>query len=89
MTHFLMTKDNPTGHKLEDILTLIRKDVIDRCALIADDPKAEAKRVMANNMEILSYLTEAIALAENSTAILDKSFGPSTSADGGAPRIGR
>ena len=89
MTHFLMTKDNPTGHKLEDILTLIRKDVIDRCALIADDPKAEAKRVMANNMEILSYLTEAIALAENSTEILDKSFGPSTSADGGAPRIGR
>ncbi len=88
MTHFLSSDANPEGHKLETVLSTIRKDVILRCSKITDDEKIEAKKVLANNMKILNLLTEAIDLAENSSFILDKSFGPSKSSSGGKPRIG-
>jgi hypothetical protein len=86
MTHFLVTDENPSGHRLEDILMLIRKDVLTRAVKIADDRRLEALHVMQNNMRILGLVSEAIALAEDSTRILDKAFG--ASAKGGLPRIG-
>ncbi len=85
MTHFLMTDDKPDGYKLEDILTLIRRDIILRAAKIADDPKSQAKQVLENNIRILSLLGDCIAAAENSTKILDKEIGPAVK---GKPRIG-
>lgn len=88
MTHFLISEDNPDGHKLEGILAAIRKDILVRCTKIVDDQKIEAGQVLDNNMKILNLLTEAIRLAENSTHTLDKSFGPSRAGDGSAPRIG-
>ena len=88
MTHFLSSDTNPDGYKLETILSTLRADVILRCGKIAADEKTEAKKVLANNLQILQLLTQAIDLAENSTQILDKSFGPSKSATGGKPRIG-
>ena len=30
MSHFLSTDENPKGYKLEDILMLIRKDILTR-----------------------------------------------------------
>lgn len=89
MTRFLISDDNPSGHKLEDILHDIRVDVITRCTNIMEDSKEEARLVLDNNMKILNILSEAIRCAEDSTRILDKSFGPSKSAKGGSPRIGR
>ncbi len=86
MTHFLVTDDKPDGYKLEDILQLIRKDILIRAQKITDDPRAEAKHVMRNNMKILNLISEAITLAEDSTHILNKAFG--ASAKGGPPRIG-
>lgn len=86
MTHFLVTEDNPKGYRLEDILMLVRKDMLTRALKIADDRRPEALHVMQNNMQILQLLSEAIALAEDSTRILDKAFG--SSAKGGPPRIG-
>ena len=86
MTHFLVTEDNPKGYRLEDILYLIRKDVLTRALKIADDKRPEALQVMQNNMRILGLLSEAIALAENSSTILNKAFG--SAAKGGPPRIG-
>lgn len=86
MTHFLVTDDKPDGYKLEDILHLIRKDMLTRAQKIADDPRAEAKHVMRNNMKILGLISEAITLAEDSTHILNKAFG--ANAKGGPPRIG-
>ena len=86
MTHFLVTEENPKGHRLEEILYLIRKDILTRALKIADDKRPEALRVMQNNMRILGLLSEAISLAEDSTSVLDKAFG--TSAKGGPPRIG-
>jgi hypothetical protein len=38
-------------------------------------------------MKILDLISEAIALAEDSSRVLDKAFGPS--AKGGPPRIGK
>lgn len=88
MTHFLVSEENPEGSKLEDILRVIRKEVLARCTKITDDMRPEAQHVLGNNIKILEHLTTAVALAEESTATLDKAFGPSQSAKGGPPRIG-
>lgn len=85
MTHFLATDDNPKGYKLEDILALIRNDLIRRSEKIADDRRHEAQSVLEHNIRILGLLTEAIDLARQSTGLLDRHFGPS---DGVHPRIG-
>tara|TARA_R110002072_G_scaffold33215_8_gene100679 strand:+ start:242 stop:502 length:261 start_codon:yes stop_codon:yes gene_type:complete len=85
MTHFLITEDKPDGYRLEDILKIIRKDIFLRTTKIMDDDRTEAQVVMNNNVEILGLLSAAIAKAEESTTILQKSFGPSRE---GEPRIG-
>lgn len=85
MTHFLVTDDNPEGYKLEDMLKIIRKDIFLRTTKILEDERPEAQTVLDNNVKILGLLSESIAIAENSTNILQKSFGPSRT---GKPRIG-
>lgn len=88
MTRFLVSEENPDGRKLEDALLELRADVLLRCTRISQDHRSEALHVMDNNMAILLHLTEAIELAMDSTASLDKAFGPSQAAKGGPPRIG-
>lgn len=88
MTKFLVTEDNPGGQKLESVLDQVRAEMILRCAFILGDNRQEARVVLANNMKILGLLTEAIDVAEASTHILDKAFGPSQASKGGPPRIG-
>ena len=88
MTHFLVSEENPAGHKLEDILNAIRKDVLTRCTKITDDPRPEAQYVLRNNIKILGLVSECISAAEDSTRTLDKAFGPSQASKGGPPRIG-
>lgn len=88
MTHFLVSEENLTGHQLESILRVLRKDVLIRCTKITDDSRAEAQHVLSNNIQILEYLSKAIQIAEDSTRVLDKAFGPSQAAKGGPPRIG-
>ena len=89
MTRFLASDDNPNGYKLEDILTAIRRDIVRRCDLIADDLRPEALHVLENNIQVLKLMSDAIALAEDSSRTLDRSFGPSAAAEGGPPRIGK
>lgn len=88
MTHFLVTEENPSGKKLEEVLLMVRADVIHRCTLITEDVRPEAQSVLANNVKILGLLTEAFDLASESTRVLDKAFGPSQASKGGPPRIG-
>jgi hypothetical protein len=88
MTRYLVSDENPGGLRLEDILHAIRTDILTRCTKIMNDPKEEARHVLDNNMKVLALLSEAIAHAEDSTRVLNKSFGPSKAAKGGAPRIG-
>jgi hypothetical protein len=85
MTHFLATDDKPEGFMLEHILTAIRQDIIKRADKISEDNKPEAKQVLKNNIRILGMITDCIELAENSTQVLDKSFGRSNP---NKPRIG-
>ena len=85
MTHFLATDEKPDGYKLEDLLTIIRSDILKRAGKISDDKRPEARHVLANNMHILEKITECIELAEDSTRVLDKSFGQA----GASPRIGK
>ncbi len=89
MTKFLVSDDNKDGFRLEDILMAIRKDMLFRCEKVVDDHRPEALHVLDNNMKILGLLSDAIKLANNSTETLNRSFGPSKSADGGDPRIGK
>jgi hypothetical protein len=89
VTHFLRSEQRPEGHKLEDLLMQLRADILHRCQIIAADTRPEALHVMANNMKILGHMSEAIALALDSTRMLDKAFGPSQAAQGGPPRIGK
>jgi hypothetical protein len=89
VTHFLRSEVKPDGHKLEDLLIQLRADMIHRCDVISADLRPEALHVLANNMKIMNLLSDAIALAYDSTRVLDRSFGPSRAADGGPPRIGK
>jgi len=85
MTQFLATEDNPNGHRLEEVLAMVQGDLIKRAGLIVDDDRPEARKVLANDVKIMAMLSECIALAEDSSTVLDKSFGPNVA---GAPRIG-
>ncbi len=85
MTHFLVNEENSGGYRLEEVLLAIRKEIILRATKILDDPRPEARQVLDNNVRILQLLSESIKLAEESTRILDKTFGPPKD---GQPRIG-
>ena len=84
----MISKENPEGHELEDLLRAIRRDILTRCPKIVDDQRAEAAHVLDNTMKILNLLSDAIHLVEDSTVTLDKAFGPSSATEGGPPRIG-
>lgn len=86
MSRFLVTDENPEGHKLESVLSNIRNEIFQRLTLIMDDGRPEAVAVMNNNIKILDHLAESITLAENSSAVLDKAFGQH---DPSMPRIGK
>ena len=86
MTHFLVSDVKPDGYKLEEILSVLRADVITRCGKLTGDNRPEARQVLNNNMRVLGLISEAIVIAEDSTRILEKAFGPSVK--GGPPRIG-
>jgi hypothetical protein len=86
MSGFLVTDENPDGYKLEDILGVIRNEIFQRATKIMDDKRPEAVTVINNNIKILNHLAESIALAENSTSVLDQAF---VQHDPKMPRIGK
>jgi hypothetical protein len=85
MTHFLKSEEKPDGHRLEDILTMVRADIILRASKLLEDERPEAKRVLENDIKILGWLSDSVRAAEDSTQLLTKSFGKSTP---GKPRVG-
>ena len=88
MTKLLISRKNPDGWKLEDILDVIQNDIVRRTARIVDDDRPEARAVLHNSIEILRLLTACSEKARDSTQVLS-TRGPNVSADGGLPRIGR
>jgi hypothetical protein len=89
MTRFLCSEKHPEGYKLEDLLMLLRAELIHRCDAISADNRPEALHVMSNNLKILGHMSDSITLALDSTRVLDRAFGPSQAAHGGPPRIGK
>jgi hypothetical protein len=85
MTQFLPTAERPEGHRLEEVLTIIRNELVRRMPKIVDDARPEAQTVLANDVKILALLEEAIALAHDSSRLLKRSFGEHVE---GRPRIG-
>lgn len=85
MTHFLATAEQPQGHRLEDVLRNLRTDLVIRMGKIVQDERPEAQQVLANDARILDHLMACIGLAEDSSRVLMKAFGPSRP---GTPRIG-
>lgn len=81
-TQYLVSDSNPDGQRLEDILRAVRNDVLVRCSGMMTDGRPAAEHVMANNMQILPLLTEAIHLAEDSSEVLSRSFGEDNAAKG-------
>ncbi|MGB0571314.1 MAG: histidine kinase [Alphaproteobacteria bacterium] len=79
MSGFLVNDENPEGYKLGVILTAIRNEIIQRATKIMDDGRPEATTVINNNIKILNHLAESISLVENSTSVLQKSFGDHSS----------
>ncbi len=71
MAKILVSKENPGGYRTEDLLNLIRLDLLERMQRYVTDPRKEMKPVLNNNVEILSLLTRAVELAERNTSILD------------------
>ena len=86
MTKLLVSDDNPNGAKLEDILRILRNDIIARCNVSVETHERETEKVVANNMRILNLLTECIDLAEASTDILVQAYGVEQAAKGIARR---
>ncbi|MDH2313114.1 hypothetical protein [Methylobacterium brachiatum] len=85
-TPVLMSKDNPTGWKLEELLPQLHQEIADKNARIADDRSATAILVRANNIRILDLILSAEELQRDTLArlaALRPDPGP-----GGPPRIG-
>jgi len=69
--NILMGRDNPNGHKLEDLLHKVAGEVQAKCKFIDSDPRIEAKTVLRNNQQIIGLLKQAEALQRNSYDVLD------------------
>jgi hypothetical protein len=77
--NILMGRDNPDGHKLEELLHKVAGEVEAKCIFICDDPRLEAKTVLRNNQQIIGLLRQAEALQRHSYDVLDnmsKNEGP-------------
>lgn len=82
----LMSPQNPTGWKLEDLLEAIREEVKGKCSKIEGDARPVARAVLRNNQQILGLLRQAEALQRDSydrLSTMAPNQGPL-----GTPRIG-
>ncbi len=82
----LMSRDNPTGWKLEELTEKLRVEIQAKSLNIAGDMSIEAQTVTNNNFQIIGLLMQVEALQRQSFAVmsqLGKDQGPT-----GNPRIG-
>lgn len=84
-TEYLISDSNTDGRMLEDILRAIRDDILIRCSSMTGNGEDVAEHVIENNMRILPLLSDAIRLAEDSSAVLRRSFGEDNAAKGTPP----
>ncbi|HAV1412754.1 hypothetical protein P3521_03655 [Vibrio parahaemolyticus] len=86
-TPVLMSRENPTGWKLEELTKQLRDEITDKSQKIAEDESFEAQTVLNNNTQILGLLLQIDALQRQSFVVMSRlgeDQGPK-----GRPRIGR
>ena len=82
----LMSRDNPNGWKLEELLKKIADEVLEKNESIEYDGSWIVGNIMSNNCAIVSYLLKSLERQTSTLALLDalgKDQGPE-----GTPRIG-
>lgn len=82
----LMTAENPSGWKLEDLLDQLVVEVQDKTAKISTDERPEARTVAGNNRQIIKNLKTAARFQRHSFTVL-RGLGPDQGPTGKA-RIG-
>jgi len=86
MKPILMSAENPTGHKLDVLVSQLMLEILDKNKKIVHDQSEEARMVFQNNIGIIEYLTNVRDLQIGSMECLDllaENEGPN-----GNPRIG-
>ena len=86
MSRLLMSRDNPDGWKLEELLGTIRRELVEKNKLIQDDECQVSKIVQSNNREIINSLADCIIMQNHSMEALD-TLGENQGVTG-KPRIG-
>ncbi len=85
MTGFLSSDQKPDGYSLEELISVVRRELIVKSTKIVDDPRPQAQEVLENDIRIIGLLTECLHIADASSKLLKRSFGPHVE---GQPRIG-
>lgn len=83
----LMSRENPTGHKLETLLHEVQEELQIKTQRIVDDPCPASKVIVENNLAIIELLKAAESLQLSSMKALSaiaEDQGPT-----GKPRIGK
>jgi len=86
MTRYFSTPENPSGGRLEDILSELQNEIVRRSNKLLADNRPEARAVLHNNIDILGWLGKCVKAAQDSTRIVN-SIGPPHGPDE-PPRIG-
>ena len=82
-----MSRNNPEGHKLEELLETMVSDLDEKNSMIEEDTSPCSRRIVANNNKIISMLNECISYQNDSLAQLNY-IAPDPGVDG-TPRIGK
>ena len=86
MKAILMSKENPDGYKLEELLIQLQNEINDKNKKIIGDGSDLSKHVQANNLQIMRHLNEARNYQVDSFLQMSKKA-PDEGANG-KPRIG-
>lgn len=81
----LMSVDNPTGHKLEELLLKIKEELQEKTDKIEGSSCPVTTGIQYNNKRIMTLLDEAIDFQNNTMDLLD-SVGENNGPHG-SPRI--
>lgn len=62
MSKILMSRENPEGHKLEELLATVQSELIVKTALLEGDDCPASEAIRTNNEKIVALLQEAESL---------------------------
>ena len=82
----LMSRDNPDGHKLEDLLVTVGQELSAKTSRLAGDRCPTAKFIVCNNQRIVDLLNMAVSIQRETLDELKK-VGPDQGPRG-TPRVG-